>query len=129
MLSLEDLLMKNSLLRFIISWCIHRFWKLLQVEHLYSLAVNEMTSQCDNELAATTERQAKEISHLVSGIGEFSTEAEVNSLARHCEDQSMIQAKIDSQIDSMQEIQEWLDLMSGNHWSFHEVLYSEEFSM
>ncbi|KAJ1531758.1 hypothetical protein ONE63_000419 [Megalurothrips usitatus] len=87
---------------------------MLQVEHSYSLAVSEMTSQRDNELAATTERQAKEISHLVSGIGEFSTEAEVNTLAaRHCEDQNMIQAKIDSQIDSMQETQrreyrEWL---------------------
>ncbi|KAJ1527639.1 hypothetical protein ONE63_007601 [Megalurothrips usitatus] len=57
---------------------------MLQVEHLSSLPVKEMTSQCDNELAATTERQAKEISHLVSGIGEFSTEAEVNTLAaRH----------------------------------------------
>lgn len=80
-------------------------------------------------------RQAKEISHLVSGIGEFSTEAEVNTLAAcHCEDQNVIQAKIDSQIDSMQEIErqeywEWLDLMSGNHWSFHKALYSQEFSM
>ncbi|XP_034253170.1 protein C12orf4-like [Thrips palmi] len=50
--------------------------------------------------------QAKEMSDLVAGIGEFSTEADVNLLAaRHCEDQNMIQAKINSQIDSLQETQ------------------------
>lgn len=54
------------------------------------------------------------MSQLVAGIGEFSTEAEVNSLAaRHCEDQNMIQGKIYSQVDSLQETQrreyrEWL---------------------
>ncbi|KAK3922873.1 Protein C12orf4-like protein [Frankliniella fusca] len=87
---------------------------MLQVEHAYSIVVNEMTTQRDDELAALTERQGKEMSHLVSGIGDFSTEAEVNSLAaRHCEDQNMVQAKINSQIDSLQETQrreyrEWL---------------------
>lgn len=87
---------------------------MLQVEHSYSIHVNEMTTHRDDELDALTERQGKEMSHLVSGIGEFSTEAEVNSLAaRHCEDQNMIQAKINSQIDSLQETQrreyrEWL---------------------
>ncbi|KAJ1524295.1 hypothetical protein ONE63_010806 [Megalurothrips usitatus] len=70
-----------------------------QAEHLHSLPVNEMTSQCDNKLC--------------------------------CHNR---EAKIDSQIDSMQEIErqeywEWLDLMSGNHWSFHKALYSQEFSM
>lgn len=46
------------------------------------------------------------MSDLVAGIGEFSTEADVNLLAaRHCEDQNMIQAKINSQIDSLQETQ------------------------
>lgn len=46
------------------------------------------------------------MSTLVAGIGEFSTEADVNLLsARHCEDQNMIQAKINSQIDSLQETQ------------------------
>lgn len=46
------------------------------------------------------------MSDLVAGIGEFSTEADVNFLAaRHCEDQNMIQAKINSQIDSLQETQ------------------------
>ena len=54
------------------------------------------------------------MSLLVAGIGEFSTELEVNALAaRHCEDQNMIQAKINSQVDSLQETQrreyrEWL---------------------
>lgn len=87
---------------------------MLQVEHSYSLAVSEMTTQRDDELSALTERQAKEMSHLVSGIGEFSSESEVNALAaRHCEDQNMVQAKINSQIDSLQETQrreyrEWL---------------------
>ncbi|XP_034253168.1 protein C12orf4 homolog [Thrips palmi] len=79
---------------------------MLQVEHSYSIAVNEMTTQRDDELASLTERQAKEMSDLVAGIGEFSTEADVNLLAaRHCEDQNMIQAKINSQIDSLQETQ------------------------
>lgn len=66
---------------------------------------------CNNNVIA---RQAKEMSNLVSGIGEFSTESEVNALAaRHCEDQNLVQAKINSQIDSLQETQrreyrEWL---------------------
>lgn len=94
---------------------------MLQVEHSYALAVRELTSQRDEQVAALTQKQTQEMTRAVEGVHVYSTEQDINQLAaRHFEDQNLLQGKWNSEVDTLKENQrkeyrEWLMKMLEEH--------------
>ncbi|XP_075226606.1 FERRY endosomal RAB5 effector complex subunit 3 [Lycorma delicatula] len=79
---------------------------ILQVEHTYALAVADIARERDLQVSSLNTKQSDEMCRAVDGINITSTEAEINDLAgRHLEQQSLVHAQWDSQVDAIKEAQ------------------------
>ncbi|XP_063216529.1 protein C12orf4 homolog isoform X2 [Bacillus rossius redtenbacheri] len=94
---------------------------ILQVEQAYALAVRELTTQRDEQLAELAASQTEEMSRAVEGVHVYSTEQEISALAaRHFEDQNLLQGRWNSEVDTLRENQrreyrDWLVRMLEDH--------------
>nr|CAD7446414.1 unnamed protein product [Timema bartmani]CAD7458723.1 unnamed protein product [Timema tahoe] len=94
---------------------------ILQVEHSYALAVKELTTQRDEQVAALTASQTQEMVKAVEGVHVYSTEQEINNMAaRHFEDQNLLQGRWNSEVDTLKESQkreyrDWLMKLLEDH--------------
>uniref|UniRef100_A0A1B6G7P0 Uncharacterized protein n=1 Tax=Cuerna arida TaxID=1464854 RepID=A0A1B6G7P0_9HEMI len=79
---------------------------ILQQEHSYAIAVSEIVAERDKQVTHLTDKQTEEMCRAVDAVNVTSTEAEINELAgRHLEQQSLIHAQWDSQVDAIKEAQ------------------------
>ncbi|XP_054271407.1 protein C12orf4 homolog [Macrosteles quadrilineatus] len=79
---------------------------ILEQEHSYAIAVAEVIAERDKQVAQLTERQTEEMCRAVDAVNVTSTEAEINQLAgRHMEQQSLMHAQWNSQVDAIKESQ------------------------
>lgn len=79
---------------------------ILQQEHSYAVAVSEIISERDRQVQELTTRQTEEMCRAVDAVNITNTEADINELAgRHLDQQSLIHAQWDSQVDAIKESQ------------------------
>ncbi|XP_056630066.1 protein C12orf4 [Diorhabda sublineata] len=87
---------------------------MLQLEHMYSKTVRQKTEEKKRLIQELSERQSYEMNNAVDRLDKDMTESKINELvARHYETHSLLQAKLNSELDTLKEAQrreyrEWL---------------------
>lgn len=88
--------------------------ELMNLEHSFSVAMEDLIQERDADLSALEETQAKDIEDTIKRVGYETTDAEVNVLAsRHFDNTQLVQSKWASEMSALHTIQkrefvEWI---------------------